>query len=401
MLRVLVCPHDLITGGSQLNAIDLAARLRDRGHLVRIYAPPGELQHMIERRGLAYHAAPPFRGDSLRPRSVLAMAAQIRSFAPDVVHTFESPPALLSAAAALLVPHQNVTTVMSMSLSDHLPRSVPLFVGTNDLLAEAERRSGPVHLMEPPVDTHHDRPADTRAARERLGLSPSDFVISVVGRLSAEHEKAKGIASAVRELGAHVDASNPVVLLIAGQGDESQRVHAAADAASNNSNLRVHILGNVKDPRDVYDAADIVFGMGSSALRAMAHGKPLIVQGAGGFWKLLTPESAPIFFASGFFGREATEESFFSLVERLRKSPAARDELGRYGVSLINERYSLDLAVCRVEQEYLRTVEHASTYSISAVTASLGRYARFRVATKLPGVRARYRKIVGRHGTHR
>ena len=40
-MRILVYPHDLGIGGSQLNAIELAAAVQRLGHEVIVYGRPG------------------------------------------------------------------------------------------------------------------------------------------------------------------------------------------------------------------------------------------------------------------------------------------------------------------------------------------------------------------------
>ncbi len=61
------------------------------------------------------------------------------------------------------------------------------------------------------------------------------------------------------------------------------------------------MTGQMTDPRDAYAAADIMLGMGGSALRAMAFAKPLVVQGERGYWRLLTPESLDFFLDKGWY----------------------------------------------------------------------------------------------------
>ena len=57
-MKVLVYPHDLEMGGSQLNAIEIAARTRDLGHDVVIYGRPGSLVAKVESLGLEFIEAP-------------------------------------------------------------------------------------------------------------------------------------------------------------------------------------------------------------------------------------------------------------------------------------------------------------------------------------------------------
>lgn len=51
---LLVYPHDLSIGGSQINAIDLAAGVAEAGHDVVVYGVPGPLTDYIEQRGLRF-----------------------------------------------------------------------------------------------------------------------------------------------------------------------------------------------------------------------------------------------------------------------------------------------------------------------------------------------------------
>jgi hypothetical protein len=104
--------------------------------------------------------------------------------------------------------------------------------------------------------------------------------------------------------------------------------------------------------------------MGSSALRAMAFAKPLIVQGEYGFWELLTPDSAPTFLRQGWYGigsdagdRGASSVRLQKILGGLLGDRTAWPGLGDYGRKLIVERFSLDHAAARHEQLYLAARE--------------------------------------------
>ena len=88
--------------------------------------------------------------------------------------------------------------------------------------------------------------------------------------------------------------------------------------------------------------------MGTSALRAMAFGSSLIVQGERGFWELLSPETEPHFMWVGFYGigngpQEGPQRLKVAL-DKLLAEPGLRGELGRYGRELVERRFSLDRA---------------------------------------------------------
>lgn len=396
-LKIMVCPHELSLSGSPINAVDLAAAIQRRGHVVEVYAPPGPLLKKIQSYSLPFVPAPAL-ALATRPLTLdafIAFAREVRRFQPDIVHTYESPPSILSAAVSAIIPHRNVITVMSMAVPDYIPEYKSLILGTQDLISRESWRRGRILLMEPPVDCELDSPADPSAARTSLGLSQEEFVVAVVGRLSSEHQKARGVTNAIQEL-VNSRLQRPLTLIIAGSGDEEERVVCAAERARTNSMLTVRIEGNVHDPRPIYDAADVVFGMGSSALRAMAHAKPLIVQGLDGFWELLTPESAEKFLAQGYFGQGSSGgPSLVELIMGLAENPLLRRQLGKFGRKLVLERYSMLHAVDMLESLYFQeaTLPLTRVSSIRSAWVSLARYAKYRIAVTYPWIRSAYRSF--------
>lgn len=397
-LRILVCPHELVTGGSQINAIDLASRLKDRGHEVEIYARPGELTERIVAAGISFVPAPGRAGTRVAPLSRSALAREIRRFRPDIVHTYEAPPAVASALVAATLPHHSVTTVMSMSVPDHIPEDIPLFVGTAELVAGQAHRVGPVQLMEPPIDTVADAPGNTAEARRELNIDDDQFVVAVVGRLSEEHHKAAGIREVIEQL-ASTDLPRPVTLIVAGTGDRAAEVAHAAASAADHPRLTIRLEGNVPDPRVIYRAADVVFGMGGSALRGMSHGKPLIVQGREGFWRVLTADTVEQFLEQGFFGSGPSGgPGIASVILDLERDPALRDQMGRFGRELILQRFSLERATSMLEAAYARELDRdvrlRSRWSYLIQTYL--RYGKYRLAIGAPWLQRAVRQVSGR-----
>jgi glycosyltransferase involved in cell wall biosynthesis len=139
---------------------------------------------------------------------------------------------------------------------------------------------------------------------------------------------------------------HPVRLLIAGDGEGRTQVTAAAAAVNGRHGEDIVVVaGNLLDPRPAYDAADIVLGMGSSALKGMAFAKPLVVQGTGGYWRLLDERSADTFLVQGWFGHGATEpDALRAAVEYLIANRDRAAELGAFGRDLVVRRFSLENA---------------------------------------------------------
>ena len=354
-MKVLVYPHTMEIGGSQLNAIELAAAVRDLGHDVVVYGEPGELVAHVERLGLPFigaaHAA-------VRPSP--AVARDLRTIALreglDVIHGYEWPPILEAYAAAGVGRRPAVIgTVMSMAVAEFIPTDLPLVVGTEAIRsAAAARRTGPVSVIEPPVDTDANQPGVV-GGRGAWPVGESPRVV-IVSRLAHEL-KLEGVLSAIRAT-ASLAREIPVALDIIGDGPARDVVESAArEANSGFVSDVVTIVGALADPRAAYDAADICIGMGGSAIRALSYAKPLVVQGEGGFFELFTPASAETFFAQGFYGRGSREPEqaateLAAILRGLVDRPAYRAELGAFGRALAVERFSLHSAALRQEEIY-------------------------------------------------
>jgi len=348
-MRILVYPHDLSIGGSQINAVDLAAGAAAAGHDVVVYGRPGPLVEYIEKRGLRFIPAHPHRYRPGLPR-VLELARLARHERLDLIHAYEWPPCLDAYfGAGLISGVPLLCTVLSMAVMPNVPASVPLIMGT-EALGEAARRvqSADVWVLEPPIDTLQDHPGiDGRAFRRRHGIADDDRLVVVVSRLAIDLK----LDALVRTIDAAdlLATRHRIRLLIVGDGE----ARAALDARAASVNRRherevVTLTGAELDPREAYAAGDAVIGMGSSALRALAIGRPVVVQGEHGFSEVFEPATLALFIRQGFFGTgsgEANARRLAQQVDRLLGSTALADELGRYGRRIVTERFSLERAV--------------------------------------------------------
>ena len=346
-MKVLVYPAMMEIGGSQINAIELAHGTREQGHEVVVFGPDGALVSMVRRLGLEFIQSPvPHVFPSLANMTRLVDVVRRRGI--DVVHGYEWGPSVeLAFGPHLVCGVPLVTTVLSMSVPAEVPRHAPLLVGT-EALVTAQRQKGwrDVELLEPPIDTDLNRPADTVAARARFGFRSGEVVASVVCRLTPELGKLQGVLDGIAAVAA-LAHRHPVRLLIAGTGPGEAEVARLADTANRAFGREViSFVGALLDPRDAYDCADIVLGMGSSALKGLAFGKPLIVHGDNGFVRRLDEETVGYFTRDGFHGDGGDgERDLLPLLETLVVDAGARQRLGAFGLRLVTERYSLKAAV--------------------------------------------------------
>jgi glycosyltransferase involved in cell wall biosynthesis len=363
-MRILVYPHMMGIGGSQLNAVQLAGAVRDRGHDVVVLSEAGPMVERVRGLGLE-HIELGQRGRKPSPRVARLLAGLASGRRLDVVHGYEWPP-IVEAVLGLGLSRETavIGTVMAMSVAPFLPRSTPLIVGTEQIrqaaLAQGRRR---VTLIEPPVDTESDHPGvDGAAFRARHGVAPEEVLVAMVCRLVPDL-KLEGLLAACDAVLDLALSGHPVRLAIVGDG--GSRAEVAERAARANAAAErelVFLTGEIRDPSQAYAGADITVGQGGSALRGMAYGKPLVVVGECGFSELLTPDTAPIFLKQGWYGlgpgsRGAGALGLRRALERLATSPGLRAELGSFARRLVVERFSLREAARLQEAEYVAAME--------------------------------------------
>lgn len=403
-MKVLVYPHDLNMGGSQTNAIELAAGVRDLGVEAMIFGRPGVLVDRIDELGLEFIESPdPGRRPSISIARLLRGLARERRI--DVLHGYEWPPTLECVAASGSLSGRRrsgpvtVSTVMSMSVPPFIPTTTPLVVGTEQIAAtELAGHRDRVHVIEPPVDLGFNV-APTRFElarfRARWKLNSTRPLLVCVTRLAYEL-KAEGILTAIDAVRGPLRDRRPQ-LLIVGDGPARGEVQRAATAANLERADTVVLTGELRDPRVAYAVADVVIGMGSSALRALAFGKPLVVQGEGGFFERLTPDSWPVFRWQGWYGVGASPadgpgrltEAVTPLLDRV----GLRAELGAFGLQLVRERFSLATAAKRQLQIYEAAMAHrpstlASAPSLARAGGLFTSYYVSRKVARLTGRRA-------------
>lgn len=377
-MRVLVYPHDLTIGGSQINAIDLAAGVARAGHEVVVYGIPGPLVSYIEERGLRFIPA-----RKLKYRPAPSRIAQLAAIAVrerlDLIHAYEWPPCLDAYyGAGLFARVPILSTVLGMTVPSMVPCSMPLIMGTAELGAQARNvHKGPVWVIEPPIDTERDNPGiDGSAFRRACGVRDQDLLVVTVSRLSLDL-KIDALVRAIdaAEMLAH---RHPIKLVLVGDGQARAALADRAKAVNMRCGREVvRLHGEELDPRPAYAAADLVLGMGSSSLRAMSLGRPVIVQGEDAFSEIFEPATSDLFLRQGFYGiADAAPgvERLAGQMDRLLRDPELRGRLGGFGRETVTTRFSLARAVriqLEIYEECLRKpLRRSATDALRAATGA-------------------------------
>ena len=375
-LRVGIVLEGLALGGCPINAIDLARTLRARGHHVVVIAVDEVVQVSMlpyaEAAGFDVVRIPAGGGLFRRARH---LRREARRHDLDVLHVFAAwlgRPAVLACGPS----RRRAVVVLNWLMDSEFPTTgrTSLVVGTGGLHADALDRHGPrSYLLEPPVDLARDRP-DQEAARvfRRVhDLATDDILLVLVGRVDVltaaqeDHGVAKlpGILLAMDALLERDDPS--LRLVVVGDGSGMAQVRERAEQVNASLGRSAVVLtGALADPHPAYAAADIGLGMGGSALRMMAHAKPLVVLGAAGFSQLCSPATVDQFLGDGYYGTRAPGRPVAELLGHLDAlaDPVARCRLGDWGLDFVTERYGLEAGADRLETIYRDSLAHDDSW---------------------------------------
>ena len=373
-MKVLVFAHKMDIGGTQRNAIDLSVALREQfGHDIVIFATPGPMVEVIREKGLRFIAAPePKSAPSLE--MMRALRDVIRRESPDLVHAWDwwqCVDAYYGSHLFLGIP-LIVSDMMSDGVTRFLPKSLVTTFGTPEFvdLAKAAGRSH-VELLLPPVDAHLNAPGagEDESFRKQYSLTANEITLVTVSRLAVDlkAESLRRTIAAVHSLA----ATMPLRLLLVGDGDAKGELQMLADKVNLDlGRIVVTLTGEMVDPRAAYAAADIVVGMGGSALRGMAFEKPVIVVGAKGFSEILSEKTAKDFYYRGIYGIGDEDEDNKNLISNIRSLAVSQEfrlALGVYSRQFMMEHFSLEKVCSNLERFYTLAILKERKFVVTVV----------------------------------
>jgi hypothetical protein len=372
-MKVLVFAHSLEIGGTQVNAIELAAALRDvHKHDVLMFATPGPMLSAIEAKGLRFVPAPAASTHPSLAR-MRALRKVIRDERPDLIQAWDWPQCLDAFFDAhLLLRIPMVVTDQAMGVSRILPKTLPTTLGTPEL-ADRARAAGrwPLEVIPPPVNIQSNAPGavDPQAFREQFAIDPSHITLVTVSRLT-RWMKSESVIRTIDVVG-RLASTVPVRFLIVGDGGAREELVRLANKVNCAVGRDAVVLtGALVDPRPAYAAADIVIGMGASALRGMAFMKPVVIVGERGFCAPFDPSTADDFYYKGIYGLgdgDPRNQRLLEIINGLVQNPERFTTLGRFSREFVVQHFAVETIAARLDAFMRQTMSRPGKFHAAAV----------------------------------
>lgn len=346
--RVLLVDLERAWRGGQEQALLLMTGLKRRGHCAELVAVrDSAIALRAQAAGIRVHATPDAGRRIGAARRVRGLLREKRF---DIVYANE---AHALTAAWLARSHRHVPLVAARRVVFPLSggaisraryraaaRILAISVAVRNELLAAGVDANRIELVPDGVEIPAPiKPEAREKARKKWAFQADETVIGYVGALTAE----KGHALLIEAFAKLRRECANCRLLLAGEGPLRAQLERQAREAGLAS--AIIFAGFVSDVDSVYAAGDLfVFpslaeGSGSSLLRAMAYGLPVLALARGGVAEIIEDGR------SGVLVQEASAEDLARAAARLLKNAELRERLSRAGRETVSSRYSVDRMV--------------------------------------------------------
>lgn len=350
-LAILHCDIRSSWAGGQNQLLQLALRLRDRGHRQWILTRPGS--PLSERAAASgFEILPhPVPGE-IDPRGTWNLHRHIAHVRPDVVHAHDAHTLTLAALAARLSRHRPVVIGhrrVDFHIQWHVFSRWKYSSGADHLIAVSRRvkkilvedgvPAERVTVVHSGIDLETPPPPPGPGLRERVGAPPGTPLIVTISTVADYKDHPTLIEAATR-----LDDRQPAAhWVVCGEGRllDAMREEVRRRGLSD----RVHYLGFVPGARGLLPEASVFVlsskteGLGTSVLDAMAAGIPVAATRAGGIPEMIEHET------NGLLSSVGDADALAGAVGRLLDDPT------------LARRLADEARVTVADFDILRTVE--------------------------------------------
>lgn len=354
-LRIVHAVSSLNGGGMEHFVLRLAEAQRRHGHDASILAlRGGPLEELARQRGLPLTVL----GGPKLPRVARGVAAMV-SRRPDVIHAhnptslhYATLGKLLTRARLVFTDHAQTRGIIRVPSSFEW-RQTDAVVGCSQDTAD---KSGAVGVAANISAIHNgiDITNGSRRSREEV-RAELGYRDELLGIMPAAFHRVKGHDVLLKALGRLKERGVAVTVLVVGDGDERDAIHALAKELGLGDD-RARFLGFRKDVPDLLMAADFFVlpsrmeGLPLAVLEAMARGLPVVVTPVGGVPEVVGNEQ------HGFLVPVDDHEALADAMEKLARDPALGRRLGEAGHERVRDDFSFERMTRKYERLYFSLV---------------------------------------------
>jgi glycosyltransferase involved in cell wall biosynthesis len=356
-LKVLQVVSSSATSGAEKHAIAVARRLASQGHQVDFVSPPVPwIDQELQGTGVKIHQLDLKGNWGGRALRYLAKLCRTQKF--DLVHAHLSRAAYLSLVATSFT---NTPLVCSVHVKTHYLVYRLAARGNNRVIAVSNYIQGLLEGSRVPAnhidvvhngtDFHDFRYTADNDVKTEFQIPHNRRLIGLVGRVAEEKGHAIAVNAMPSVLQAHPDAH----LLLVGRAEGEFADYLQKEVIKKDLGNRITFTGNRPDVARMLDAMEFSI-LPSSAeacplavLESMARARPVVGARIGGVDELVIHRETGLL-------AEQTPEDFSAGMNFLLENEDDRHRMGNNALRLIQDRFTFDQMMERIEAVYARAI---------------------------------------------
>ncbi len=354
-------------GGQELAILLHADGLIKRGHHLRlVLEPESPIFHMASAKGIPVIAMR--MSHRHYPSAILTLRRMLQRETPDVLHMNSSRDSWIGTIAARLV-HPRPGLVRTRHISTPLNKSLTTRLLYRHLVdrvvvtgVERTRRAlierdglqpDRVDAFPIGIDITHFKPGPPQTdLREELGLEKDHRLVGMISYLRSYkgHEYLIDAAASV------LSRMTKVTFLIVGEGPEEAHLRSRIEAKGLHQGVR--ILGFRQDLLNVFRSLNVfvipsVEGdtIPQVILQAFAMGLPVVSTTIGSIPDVVREGD------TGFVVPPRNAEALAERIEKLLTNPGLGQQMGTRGRRMVEDEFSLELMLDRLEEVYRKALQ--------------------------------------------
>ena len=356
-LRIGQVVSSSATSGAERHVLALSDRLSRRDHHIEVLCPSGGwLSTDVEKSGIAAHTSD-MKGLGWF-RTVGYLTRLIKERRLDVVHTHLTRATYFGAVAGML---RRVPVVATVHIANHDQIYKRMARGRNRLVAVSNFVRGMLHgrgIKDRYIDTVYNGTdfvdfahSPPEPVLEEFGIPRGRRLVGLVGRVARE----KGHLLMIRAMQPILEAHPDAHFVFVGRVEPTFEPEFREALATSGQEERLTMTGNRNDVPRILDSFTLTtmpssietFGM--AAVEAMARGKAVVASRVGGLPEVVRHGQTGLLV-------DLDPSGLAEAVSYLLSREDERDRMGSTARRLVEEKFTLEAMVSRLEDVYSRAV---------------------------------------------
>ena len=354
-LHILQICSSSATSGAERHVYSLSTKLQKRGHQVSVATPGhGWLTSILEQDSIPV-ARTRMKGTGWF-RTVGMLTRLVRRNKVQVIHAHLTRSAYIGYLVGMVT---GVPVITSVHIANHDQIYRRLARRKNRLVAVSNFVAGMLHGQGVPeryIDTIYNgtdfidiEATESTPSLEELGVPRDRRIVGLIGKVCRD----KGQVEMIHAMGAIREQHPDAHLLLVGRLDEDYRGDIDRAIAESGTQERVTLTGVRHDIPALLDAFTLstlpsrMETFGVAAIEAMARGKAVVASKVGALPEVVRHGSTGLLV-------DLRPESIAEAVSYLLRNDGEREEMGRRGRMLVEQKFSLAEMATRFESVYRR-----------------------------------------------